>query len=323
MSEPEIPISEIIKIYRDGQNYNYTAMSMLALLTYDMFCTFGEEVEVIWKRKFSVPTFLYLAIRLCTWGYFVFGTSLTYIPTTITNILLVGSLFAYAGVSHDLFELDALSTHPRIEAFNTLRVWAIWGRHWFPVLLVLPFALIPPCMNAYTSSHTSIVDVTSNPLPFGVCLAGIDLQDSLLKVSSYSSLSAVTRSSVIVTNLLVLILTWVKTYGIRKAAVQAGLQSDLVTLIMRDVLRVASILFTRFILKLRIIDHNNVDPDVSMHNSTIQFAAGITGNIGAPLEYADSDFEETCTRVNPSIQQQIQNPLAIGILDVDMTGGSR
>lgn len=56
----------------------------LALLTYDMFCTFGEEVEVIWKRKFSVPTFLYLAIRLCTWGYFVFGTSLTYIPTTIT-----------------------------------------------------------------------------------------------------------------------------------------------------------------------------------------------------------------------------------------------
>lgn len=87
---------------------------------------------------------------------------------------------------------------------------------------------------------------------------------------------------------------------------------------------VASILFAHFILKLRTLNNNSIDPDVttSRHRIAIQVAAGITGNIGAPLEYADSDFEESYTRVNSSVEGQIENPLGIGILDVDLVDGS-
>ncbi|KAJ3478194.1 hypothetical protein NLI96_g9925 [Meripilus lineatus] len=169
-------------------------------------------------------------------------------------------------------------------------------------------------------------------------------------------LSSVVLSSVLVTNALVLILTQVKTNRIRKAAIEAGFQSNLLTLIMRDgtiyfgidaiaiVIAitlnytiytafnlagtvsnvVASILFAHFILKLRTLNNNSIDPDVttSRHRIAIQVAAGITGNIGAPLEYADSDFEESYTRVNSSVEGQIENPLGIGILDVDLVDGS-
>lgn len=45
-----------------------------------------------------------------------------------------------------------LQLHLYAAAFNTLRVWAIWGRHWFPVLVVFPFAVIPPLMNAVSTS---------------------------------------------------------------------------------------------------------------------------------------------------------------------------
>lgn len=34
-----------------------------------------------------------------------------------------------------------------LAAFTVLRVWAIWGRHWGPILLVLPFSMIPLCLN--------------------------------------------------------------------------------------------------------------------------------------------------------------------------------
>ena len=34
------------------------------------------------------------------------------------------------------------------QVFNALRVWAIWGQRWYPVVIVLPLALIPAATNA-------------------------------------------------------------------------------------------------------------------------------------------------------------------------------
>ena len=78
----------------------------------------------------------------------------------------------------------------------------------------------------------------------------------------------------------------------------------------------SSVLFTRFILNLRNVGEVQA---CSGNVSSINFASNVTGNIGAPLEYSE-DFASQQSYA--STQQQIENPLSIGILNVptrDMT----
>lgn len=79
----------------------------------------------------------------------------------------------------------------------------------------------------------------------------------------------------------------------------------------------ASILFTRFVLKLRAAENTGIDPDKSLHYSSIDLSVNLTGNLGAPLEHSISGSDDHPGQITTSIRQQLENPLAIGILDVD------
>ena len=45
---------------------------------------------------------------------------------------------------YNTFDLIALFV---FAAFSSFRVWAIWGKELRPFLLVLPLALVTPCLN--------------------------------------------------------------------------------------------------------------------------------------------------------------------------------
>lgn len=86
----------------------------------------------------------------------------------------------------------------------------------------------------------------------------------------------------------------------------------------RILLRFGSILFTRFILNLRSINNGYIDPDKSLHYSSINLAISLTSNIGAPLElpgFVGPENVTTENQIEATIQQQIDNPLSIGILE--------
>lgn len=85
-------------------------------------------------------------------------------------------------------------------------------------------------------------------------------------------------------------------------------------------IRLTSILFTRFILSLRSIDYNSNGYDGSLPNSSINFASTIAGNIGASLDH--SGFGNG-SNGEASIQQQIEDPLSIGILDAPQSFEAR
>ncbi|KAJ3483229.1 hypothetical protein NLI96_g6456 [Meripilus lineatus] len=251
----------------------------------------------------------------------------------LRDILLVASFFAIAGMP-SLPSLQCGSDTS--SAFNTLRVWAIWGRRWFPIFMVLPFAIILPIMNAYYLSQLFVIDVSNSPYPDGTCIV-----------------QAVTRGSVVLTDLFVLGLTWAKTYNVKKAATQAGVRADLVTLIIRDgtlyfgihlIINVVAVvtdytlpsgaspladfanacpavLFTRFILNLRTTNESDNAASGSLPNSTIDFARSVTGNIGAPLEYTRSE-DASVDEAYTSSEQEKENPLFLGILDMAPEVGS-
>lgn len=66
--------------------------------------------------------------------------------------------------------------------------------------------------------------------------------------SCASTVAIVTRSVTIFTDILILVLTWMKTYEIKRAATQAGIKANLTTLVMRDGMSYvpSSLIFERF-----------------------------------------------------------------------------
>ncbi|KAJ3478192.1 hypothetical protein NLI96_g9926 [Meripilus lineatus] len=146
------------------------------------------------------------------------------------------------------------------------------------------------------------------------------------KCAFVRSVSVVNRSSNILSDIIILVLTWTKTYGIKKAAAQAGLRTSLSTLILRDgtlyfgvrvIIDVVSIL-TTFVLPLTSTPSGVLltPSDLSTGSINFNFATSITANMGAPLDH--SSWDDSADPINATLEQQIENPLSIGILDVPL-----
>ncbi|KAJ3483017.1 hypothetical protein NLI96_g6600 [Meripilus lineatus] len=94
------------------------------------------------------------------------------------------------------------------------------------------------------------------------------------------------------------------------------LRESVVQPIPSILLKLTSIIFTRFILKLRDFGNGNAASEPSLRNSTVRFATRtVTGNMGAPLEYTSMDDGPSNRHDCVSFKQQIENPLSVGILD--------
>ncbi|KAJ3483238.1 hypothetical protein NLI96_g6457 [Meripilus lineatus] len=265
MNQTELPWD--ISSYYLGQSLDYSSLPLPVLLIYEVFSTFDDEVNVIWKRKFSLPSLLYFSIRIGALAYFVINESTAfYSPEDITH----NPEAASAG----LVQLEPSY------------VWAFF--HPYRYRLLLPE---------------------------------------------------------IVLHLFIMALTWVKTYGIKQDARKAGFEASLVTLLIRDgtlyfgghllinIIGIiinytipgdgelsplssysytfSSILFTRFILNLRLVDNDSKSIDTTLHYSSINFATSFAGNMGAPLESNSEDTEDRL--VFTVSQHQMENPLSIGL----------
>ncbi|KAH9888010.1 EAP30/Vps36 family-domain-containing protein, partial [Cubamyces lactineus] len=269
--------------------------SCAALLAYDHLLTLSGEIQFVWGRKFSGATVVFVLNRYVT---------LCRAPIILTEMFSVVVYFIVA-------------------IFSTLRVYAIWNKDWRPALLVLLVGLCIPVANMY---HY----IPSVPGAFAWPLYGCGESTPLSDVQLAKALTAIIvavaiaiHSCAIATDLLVLILTWVKTYHIKKLASILETEASFATLILRDgslylgamlVLNVIDlvilrsdvlfdplpvfidvftcILISRFMLNLRqIAGRGNDLPSASQLQATSRFSSvwfspDIIGDLGASLSYA-------------------------------------
>ncbi|TCD64606.1 hypothetical protein EIP91_003871 [Steccherinum ochraceum] len=113
-----------------------------------------------------------------------------------------------------------------VAAFLTIRVWAIWGKALMPALFVLLITGLVPAANIYEFARPKII-------------AFIDEQCSLTLVSPPGhAFGAIVRGMAMAGDLVVLLLTYIKTVGIWRAAPAAskftGTRPRLSTLLIRD-----------------------------------------------------------------------------------------
>ncbi|KAJ3481333.1 hypothetical protein NLI96_g7727 [Meripilus lineatus] len=61
-------MDDLVASYFTEQGVRFCRAALLALFVYEMLITIDQEIEAIWKRRFTVPSLIYLTMRMGTLG---------------------------------------------------------------------------------------------------------------------------------------------------------------------------------------------------------------------------------------------------------------
>ncbi|TFK79019.1 hypothetical protein K466DRAFT_506330, partial [Polyporus arcularius HHB13444] len=167
-----------------------------ALLVFEWAITFGREVDLYWRDKFSVATILFLLNRYMP---------IVYIASSFAGGLVTSDAVSDASRIVSSIALDLLQYVPWT-LFSTLRVYAICGRRWYLAAPILLFSGFPIILNLlhYHWEHGEIIPVLG-------CV-GLSTLPPELSIM-YVLITIVSRSSLIMADALVVLFTWLATYN--------------------------------------------------------------------------------------------------------------
>jgi len=201
-------------------------------------------------------------------------------------------------------------------AFSTVRMYAVSGGTWLLAAVVV-LSMVPATTNAYRAFRLSWYEIVPFPIKYLECQFGFTFS-----ATTNTAFVISTRLCVIAADLLLLLVTWSKTYTMKKDADRNGIKVPLVRMLLRDrtlyfltfmalnvlniagditnslfgllqslILSLQSIFISYFLLNLRRIAQGSEDaseissswPANSQH-STIKFAAFVN-NMGEQLTH--------------------------------------
>ncbi|KAH9849067.1 hypothetical protein C2E23DRAFT_906155 [Lenzites betulinus] len=234
---------------------NYCIVASSALLWFDCIITFPEEYRRIWRRKFTGATFVYLFMRYSAVFDRIFF---------VLEVLVWNSSDKVCGYITHTDDALLFINYMSLAAFTSLRVYGVWGRDWRPLLLVLPLSLTKPLV--VMVENTYYVPLQAGP-PSGciyvwlISNATVANSETLrLKIYHAWRATLIDRTFCVVTfaakagifaaNSIVVILTWIKTFGLSRESLKTGFKTPLATLVLRDGTAYFLILFASFIITI-------------------------------------------------------------------------
>ncbi|KAI0702692.1 hypothetical protein C8Q76DRAFT_573020, partial [Earliella scabrosa] len=167
-----------------------------ALIIYEHILTAQQEYQVIWKRKLSLPIVLYILNR-----YILLG---------------VGGLYIFCS---NLVWLPMDHVRPaHFPALMALRIHAINNQNWCWTVMTLLLGLlsVPPL-------HASIFATTM-----------MNVVEHLYSTFLTLTVTVAVRISRIVQDIIVLGITWYRTFGTLVAARRAHVHTSVVSVLLRD-----------------------------------------------------------------------------------------
>jgi len=119
MSDVQAELALVSTLIVDSRTNIYAQLASLALVLYDYFLTFPMEVELIWKRRWSISTGLYIINRYSGIFALSFNTAV-YINNTFSDNFCFHWVRYEVGSSIIAFWL--------VDIILAFRVWALWGK---------------------------------------------------------------------------------------------------------------------------------------------------------------------------------------------------
>ncbi|KAI0669471.1 hypothetical protein C8Q78DRAFT_977408 [Trametes maxima] len=207
---------------------NYCIVATSAMLWFDFALTFPTECRRIWGRKFSGATVIYLFTRYGAMAQRILQVAVVLTWYSSDQVSLVLPL-TYCGALTHTDDVLSFLNYTSIASFTALRVYAVWGRDWRPLVVVLPLALVRPALLLY--EYTQYTPIQAGP-PFGFVSYGIKFYFYATFTDSPVSISE--RAASIGSDTILIILTWYKTFGIKRISMKTGVRTPLATLLLRD-----------------------------------------------------------------------------------------
>ncbi|THG94807.1 hypothetical protein EW026_g6731 [Hermanssonia centrifuga] len=130
---------------------------MTALVAYEHIITLEQERTMIWHRKWTLATWLFIANRYLLIGFIILSVA----PTTssLLNSGVVGYSCAPAQVMGTILDILQEVVYA---VFSALRVFALWDRNIPMTLLVLVLTLVPVAVDIFefSTGHRRLFSAT-------------------------------------------------------------------------------------------------------------------------------------------------------------------
>ncbi|EMD39646.1 hypothetical protein CERSUDRAFT_81028 [Gelatoporia subvermispora B] len=219
MSQLGLDTAELITLLQSNWTNNCTAIATCALVFYDHATTISREVDYIWGRKLNSVTLLF---HLNRWTLFAWAISeaLDFMSQNTIPRCVGFSMLDYI-LNILLFAIWAL--------FSAVRTYAISGGSWWLSVLVLCLNLVPLVTSALSYFEKTTYQMVSVPVLGLQCLISADTSQS-----RQIQFTAASRTCVITSDVIVLVITWVKTFKIKREAVRNNVSVPLVSMLLRD-----------------------------------------------------------------------------------------
>ncbi|KAM5532021.1 hypothetical protein V8D89_014272 [Ganoderma adspersum] len=203
----------IVDYYANTELFNYTDLAVFVVIVFEHVMTFDREVHFAWGCKPSWARCIFLLNRyLSIMEYLVVLGPLLPTVNTFSCVFLT-----------KLMQILQVILYIVWAAFSGTRIYAISARNRSVTSVVVFLALVPAVTNAYVITATPVA-VT----PDG-CMSGMDFS-----VITWITLSVATRSCMIVSDAIVIIVTWIKTWSTIRIAKRLRVQMSFTSLVLKE-----------------------------------------------------------------------------------------
>ncbi|KAI0692852.1 hypothetical protein C8T65DRAFT_744955 [Cerioporus squamosus] len=198
----------------------YCVLSAFALLSFEWVITLDREARLVWGQKATVATILFVLNR-----YWLF---LEYITQVIT-IYPLSNLSFQGCDAVGYMVIIGNAGPPYIWAlFSTLRAYALSRRKWWVIPLTSVWFIPHLVMESLYYSHLRPLEA---PSPLNCVLSSTFPETEWIHLL-YRTIAS--RTCAIVGDLVVLVITWHSTYGIRKATAGLQVRTSLTDALLKD-----------------------------------------------------------------------------------------
>ncbi|TBU35903.1 hypothetical protein BD311DRAFT_648190 [Dichomitus squalens] len=198
--------------------FNFTDLAVFVVILYEYLITVDREVHFAWGRKLSWARCVFLLNRYLT---------------ILVYLVVLGPLLPTVNTFNSLTYFH--------RAFAGIRIYAISARNRVVTVIVVALALVPAVTNAYVSTLTPVA-VT----PQG-CMGSMNL-----------SIITWTTSCMILSDAIVIIVTWIKTWSTIRAAERLNVKMSFTNLVLKEGMLYFSIALSLNIVQI-IFDFVEVD----------------------------------------------------------------
>ncbi|OCH91955.1 hypothetical protein OBBRIDRAFT_833851 [Obba rivulosa] len=209
--------------------------------------------------------------------------------------------------------------------FSTIRVYAISGGNWWISATVCALSMVPAATNLYTHYVIGWFEIGTIPVLGTICVTAYS--SSLISHLNTPRFILGTRICAILVDIIVLVATWHRTYGLKKEAMRLDVDAPLATMLLQDgtmyflgllvlnsvqiagwitndftviaqyfITPLTSIITSHFLMDLRSIavappaNDAQLDSDNITQRSTIRFSSFVD-NMGERLDGASKETE--------------------------------